>query len=79
MKNSKLKNAFEVAKLDSLKKGEIINVNEQMAIRGGQAALAWQPLCTINGACPTTNNTSCTPTTTTPTQPSQPTTTVGIG
>lgn len=69
MKNSKLKNAFEVAKLDSLKKGEIISVNEQMVIRGGQAALAWQPLCIVNGGC--TINNSCGPTQ--PTQPTEPT------
>lgn len=59
MKNSKLKNIYEVTKLDSLKQGEVISVNELLAIRGGQADGAWQPLCTVNGGC-TTNN-SCGP------------------
>lgn len=70
MKNSKLKNVYAVTRLDSLRKGEIISVNEQLVIRGGQAAIGgWQPLCTVNGGC--TINNSCGPQ-----QPTQPTTTI---
>lgn len=61
MKNSKLKSVYGVVKLDSVNKGEIISVNEQLAIRGGQSATAgWQPLCTVNvnSGC----NIGCTPT-----------------
>ncbi|CAH0293239.1 hypothetical protein MP478_12725 [Chryseobacterium sp. WG14] len=66
MKNSKLKNIYSAVQLDAVNRGEIISVNEQLAIRGGQAA-GWQPLCTVNvnSGC----NIGCTPTTpTTPTK-----------
>lgn len=59
MKNSKLKNVYAVTKLDTLKKGEIISINEQLIIRGGQSAIVggWQPLCVVNGVC----NSGCGP------------------